>query len=356
MKNSTDLTSIAVQLLKQLIQIPSFSKEEKEAAECVRQFLTTQQIPFQTRLNNSWCYNLHFDASKPTILLNSHIDTVKAGKGWQTNPFEPTEMDGKLFGLGSNDAGAALVSLLATFLHFNDTPNLPYNLCFAATAEEEISGENGIASIADVTKKCAFGIIGEPTNMEMATAERGLIVIDAVVKGKTGHAARNEGINALYLAMEDIQWIKTYRFEKEDAFLGGIQMTVTIINAGYQHNVVPDACSYVIDIRTVNTYSYEELISILKTHLKADIQPRSLRLKPSSIAPNHPLIAAANALNIPQFGSSTLSDQALLNIPTIKMGPGLSARSHTPEEFIYIHEMEAGIKTYIRFLNEIFKS
>ncbi len=345
-----------VQLLKTLIQTPSLSKEEGAAAAVIRNFLLKHQIPFQSNLHNTWCYNHFYNPSKPTILLNSHIDTVKAAKGWETNPFSANEQEGKITGLGSNDAGAALVSLLATFMYFYKTPDLAYNLCFAATAEEEISGENGIASIADTTEQCAFGIIGEPTGMEMATAERGLMVVDAIVKGKTGHAARDEGINAIYLALEDIHWIQNFKFDKEDTYLGPIKMTVTMINAGYQHNVVPDLCNYVIDIRTVDTYRYQEILEIIKANVHAEIQPRSIRLRPSSINKNHPLVVAANQLDIPTFGSSTLSDQALLKIPTVKMGPGLSARSHTPEEFIYIQEIEAGIKTYIRLLNTIIQA
>jgi acetylornithine deacetylase len=353
MKEIDTIVDKVILLLKTLIQTPSLSRDEGEAANVIRKFLSENQIPFQTRLNNTWCYNQHFNPAKPTILLNSHIDTVKAAKGWETNPFSAHEKDGKIIGLGSNDAGAALVSLLATFMHFYDNSNLEYNLCFAATAEEEISGENGIASISDVTELCTFGIIGEPTAMEMATAEKGLMVVDATVKGKTGHAARNEGINALYLALDDINWIKNFRFENEDEYLGPVKMTVTMINAGYQHNVVPDVCNYTIDIRTVNTYRSEEILNTIKANVHAEIQARSTRLKPSSIPENHPLVLVAKKLNIPTFGSSTLSDQALLNTPTVKMGPGISARSHTPEEFIFIHEIEAGIKTYIRLLNEI---
>ena len=354
----SDIRTISYQcigLLKELIKTLSLSKEEENAAELMRDILKANKIPFETQLNNTWCYNQYFDANKPTILLNSHIDTVKPAVGWPVDPLGAIEEDGKLIGLGSNDAGASLVSLLATFLYFFDQQGLPYNICFAATAEEEISGKNGITSIQNITEKCDFAIVGEPTEMQMATAERGLMVVDATAKGKTGHAARDEGINALYLALEDIQWIKNFRFEKQDEYLGPIKMTVTMINSGYQHNVVPDECKYVIDIRTVDTYSYEEILSTINAHVHAEINARSTRLKPSSIDKNHPIVKAAKNLGITTFGSSTLSDQALLTIPSIKMGPGKSERSHTPGEFIFIAEIEEGIKTYIHLLNELFK-
>ncbi|MCB0501650.1 MAG: M20 family metallo-hydrolase [Bacteroidetes bacterium] len=348
------ISQLCIDLLKMLIRTPSISKEEARAANVIRDFLTDHNIPIETHLHNTWCYNKYFDANRPTILLNSHIDTVKPAAGWTVDPFAAIEDKGQLIGLGSNDAGAALVSLLGTFLYFYDHKELPFNICFAATAEEEISGVNGIAAIENITSNCAIAIIGEPTEMKMATAERGLMVVDAITKGKTGHAARNEGVNALYLAMEDIQWIKNFQFEKQDSYLGSIKMTVTMIEAGYQHNVVPDECKYVIDIRTVDTYSYEELLATIQTNVNAKIQARSTRLKPSSIAEDHPIVEAARALGIETFGSSTLSDQALLSIPSIKMGPGKSERSHTPGEFIYISEIEEGIKTYIRLLNELF--
>ncbi len=355
MNKTKEITKDVIDLLKHLVQTLSLSKEEHDAAVIMRSFLKKHSIAYKIHLNNTWCFNKHFDESKPTILLNSHIDTVKPAVGWPVDPLGAKIENGKLIGLGSNDAGAALVSLLATFIFYNEHKDLPFNLCYAATAEEEISGKNGIASIEYITKECAFAIVGEPTEMQIATAERGLMVVDAIAKGKTGHAARNEGINALYLAMEDINWIKNFKFKKEDEYLGPIKTTVTMIEAGYQHNVVPDECKYVIDIRTVDTYNYEEIIKMLNEHTHATLQPRSTRLKPSSIDKDHVLVKAANTLNIPTFGSSTLSDQALLKIPSVKMGPGKSARSHTPGEFILIEEIEEGIKTYIRLLNEIFK-
>lgn len=343
----------AIELLKKLISTPSFSKEEEQAADVIRNFFINQNIPVNTHLQNTWAVNKHFDNQKPTLLLNSHIDTVKPSGSWIYDPFAATEIEGKIIGLGSNDAGAALVSLMATFLHFYDE-KLPFNILMAATAEEEISGTNGIASILDKVK-IDFAIVGEPTEMKTAVSERGLMVIDATVQGKSGHAARNEGINAIYLAMEDIQWIKNFRFEKASPELGPVKMTVTVIEAGKQHNVVPAVCNYVIDIRTIGEYSYDEIIRILSKNVHAELKPRSQRLKPSLIDPNHPLVETAKDLNIEQFGSATLSDQALLDIPSIKMGPGLSERSHTPDEFIFVSEIKNGIDTYIRFINHLKK-
>ena len=355
MRDKKDIKESITRLLKSLIQTPSLSKEEKNAAVLVRQFLDNQSIGYKVHLNNTWCFNKHFREDKPTIFLNSHIDTVKPAKGWDTDPFGAIEEDGKIIGLGSNDAGAALVCLLGTFLNFYDSEDLPYNMCFAASAEEEISGKNGIASISHVTNECSFAIIGEPTEMQMATSEKGLIVLDGETFGKTGHAARDEGINALYLAMEDISWFQEFRFPKEDPYLGPIKMTVTMIESGYQHNVVPDRCKYVVDVRTVDTYTYDELVYVIREHTQATIKPRSTRLKPSSIKNEHPLVQAANSLGIKTFGSNTLSDQSLLTIPSIKMGPGKSERSHTPGEFIYLSEISDGVDIYISLLNELFK-
>ncbi len=355
MQKISEITTSAINLLKQLVQTESLSKEEGNAAHIVRSFLKERGIKFDIHLNNTWCYNFHYNTDKPTLLLNSHIDTVKPAKGWSVDPFGALEEDGKLIGLGSNDAGASLVSLLATFLYFNKEENLPYNLCFAATAEEEISGKNGIAAISEITHRCDCAIVGEPTEMQVGTAERGLMVLDGETIGKTGHAARDEGINALYLAMEDIQWFQDFKFPKEDPYLGRIKMTVTMIESGYQHNVVPDRCKYVVDVRTVDTYTYHEILYVIDEHTQATIKPRSTRLKPSSIKNDHPIVLAANSLGITTFGSNTLSDQALLSIPSIKMGPGKSERSHTPGEFIYLSEIREGVKTYISLLNELFK-
>lgn len=344
-----------LQLLKNLISTQSYSREEQDAAKVIRDFFQEHQIDFHTHLHNTWAYNLHFDENKPTILLNSHIDTVKASAHWTKNPFQPTVEDGKLYGLGSNDAGGALVSLIGTFLYFYRKENLPFNLCMAATAEEEISGQNGIASIQHITEKCDAAIVGEPTEMLVATAERGLMVVDAVVSGVAGHAARDTGVNAIYKAIEDIHWFKTHQLEKQCPVLGATKMTVTVIEAGKQHNVIPDTCKYVIDVRTTAAYDYDELIDFMSQHTHAELTPRSKRLKPSIIADNHPLVLAAQKLQIETFGSATLSDQALLQIPSIKVGPGKSERSHTADEFIYLQELEQGLKTYINLLENAYE-
>ncbi|MCB9033288.1 MAG: M20 family metallo-hydrolase [Chitinophagales bacterium] len=342
-----------INLLKSLIETPSYSKEEKVAAKIVRDFLKQNKIAFETSENNTWSKNKHFDVSKPTILLNSHIDTVKPVSTWKKNPHKATSTKEKLYGLGSNDAGAALVCLLGTFLHFYDKEDLKYNLIFAATAEEEISGANGVALLEEVIKSCSFAIVGEPTEMKMAVAEKGLMVIDAVVKGKSGHAARNEGINAIYKTMTDLDWIQNYQFKKINSVLGPIKMTVTQINAGTQHNVIPDTCNYVIDIRSIPEYTHEQILEILTGNLKAEIKPRSTRLNPSAIAEDHPIAVAADKLAIEKFGSSTLSDQALLSIPSVKIGPGKSERSHTADEYIEFAEIKQGLKIYTKLLEQL---
>ncbi|HUH73554.1 MAG TPA: M20/M25/M40 family metallo-hydrolase [Chitinophagales bacterium] len=341
------------QLLQDLISTQSFSREEENAAQVIRDFFNSENISYETRMNNTWAYNHHFDASKPTLLLNSHIDTVKPSALWTKDPFSPIVEDGKLYGLGSNDAGGALVCLIGAFLYFNAQENLPFNICVAATAEEEISGQNGIASISDVTNECNTAIVGEPTEMEMATAERGLMVIDATVHGVAGHAARDTGVNSIYKAIEDIEWFKTHQLEKQCPVLGPTKMTVTVIEAGKQHNVVPDVCKYVIDVRTTAAYEYEELVQFISENIHADLKPRSTRLQPSIIDKNHPIVQAAEALKINTFGSATLSDQALLKIPSIKMGPGKSERSHTADEFIFVSEIEQGLKNYIQLIENI---
>jgi acetylornithine deacetylase len=340
-------------LLKKLIATPSFSREETDAAAVVRTFLNEKSIPFETRMHNTWAYNLHFDEAKPTLLLNSHIDTVKPSAIYTRNPFSPDTEDGKLFGLGSNDAGGALVCLLGAFLYFYEEQHLPFNLCFAATAEEEISGHNGIALIQDITHICAAAIIGEPTEMKMAIAERGLMVLDAEVKGVAGHAARDTGVNAIYQALDDLNWFSSKPSFRECPVLGPTKMTVTVIEAGKQHNVIPDTCRYVVDVRTTAAYSYDELLNWMQSHLKADIVPRSTRLKPSIISEDHPLVATARKMGIDTFGSATLSDQALLHIPSVKIGPGKSERSHTADEFIYLDELQKGLDIYIELIKTL---
>ena len=350
-----ELIKNALSLLQQLIATPSFSREEAGTADLIEAFLGSRSIPTHRKGNNIWAYSKHQDESKPFVLLNSHHDTVKPAAGWRRDPFTPAIEGDHLYGLGSNDAGGPLVSLIATFLHFHATEGLPFNLILAATAEEEISGPNGIASILAELPEIAVGIIGEPTQMQMAIAERGLMVIDAVARGKAGHAARDEGVNAIYLALQDIQWIKEHTFEKISPTLGPVKATVTQIEAGSQHNVVPDTCRYVIDVRTQERYTNREVFDLLQQHTIAELTARSFRLNPSGIPLDHPLVKAGRSLGMETYGSPTLSDQALCSFPTVKIGPGDSARSHTADEYIRLSEVEAGIKKYIELL-EVFRN
>lgn len=353
MQSIQNLTEESISLLKSLICIPSFSKEEDKTALEIIRFLNSTEISYQRKGNNIWCHNKFFDPDKPTILLNSHHDTVKPNSGYTRDPFLSTTEENKLYGLGSNDAGGSLVSLLAAFRYFNDQKDLKYNLCYAATAEEEISGRNGIESILDDLGDLDFAIVGEPTLMQLAIAERGLMVIDCEATGKAGHAARNEGENAIYKAIEDINWFRTFRFPKESTVFGPISMNVTVIEAGSQHNVVPASCKFTVDIRVTDAYSNEEVLAIIQQHIDSQAVARSTRLKPSSIPLSHPIVQAGLALGHETYGSPTTSDQALLNIPSLKLGPGDSARSHMADEYIYIHEIEEGIKFYIQILNSI---
>jgi len=347
------LDEIAINLLEQLIAIPSFSKEEDKTAAVLEGFLKQQGVVPQRKGNNVWAVNKHFNASLPTILLNSHHDTVKPNTQYTRDPFKAEIIDGKLFGLGSNDAGGPLVSLLAAFIHFYQQQNLKYNIVIAASAEEEISGTGGIESIWEVLPKIDFAIVGEPTLCNMAIAEKGLMVLDCTAKGKAGHAAREEGVNAIYEAWKDIEWIKNYKFPKVSQTLGAIKMTVTVINAGKQHNVVPAECLYTIDVRVTDQYSLEEVLEIIKTNVRAEVKPRSLRMRPSGIELSHPLVQAAKQMGLELYGSPTTSDQALIPVPSVKIGPGDSARSHTADEFIYVAEIVKGIDTYIRLLDRI---
>lgn len=343
----------AIELLKQLIAIPSFSKEEDKTADTIEDFLKSKKIKTHRKLNNVWAYNKHFEITKPTILLNSHHDTVKPNAGYTLNPFEAIEKEGKLYGLGSNDAGGALVSLLATFIYFYEAKDLNYNLIYAATAEEEISGTNGVECILKDLGKIEFGIVGEPTQMHLAIAEKGLMVIDCIAHGKSGHAAREEGENAIYNAIKDIEWFRTFQFPKASETLGPIKMSVTIIHSGQQHNVVPDKCEYTVDIRLTDAYTNEEIINIIKENVSSTITPRSTRLKSSSIPKEHPIVKAGVNMGRNTYGSPTTSDKALMNFPTLKIGPGDSARSHTADEFIYLYEIKEGIMIYINMLKYI---
>ena len=353
MTDTTTLFEQAVQLLLQLISIPSFSREEDKTADAIEQFMKQHGIVMHRKLNNLWAWNKYFDAGKPTILLNSHHDTVKPNSGYTRDPFDAKIEDGILYGLGSNDAGGCLVSLISTFLYFHDKQDLKYNFCLATTAEEEISGVNGLELIIPELGELDFGIVGEPTLMQLAIAERGLMVLDCTAYGKAGHAAREEGENAIYKALPDIEWFRTYKFPKESEVFGPIKMSVTIINAGSQHNVVPASCIFTVDVRVTDAYRNEEVLEIIRQHVSCEVKPRSIRLKPSSIDKNHPIVQAGIALGRITYGSPTTSDQSLLDIQSIKVGPGDSARSHTADEFVYVDEIREGIALYVKMLEQI---
>ena len=353
MSVTTTLSGEAVSLLKQLISIPSFSRQEEGTADLLEQFLIGKGVKIHRKLNNIWAFNKYFDASRPTILLNSHHDTVKPNPGYTRDPFEASVEDGKLFGLGSNDAGGCLVSLIAVFLYFYEQADLSYNFCLATTAEEEISGVNGLELIIPELGPLDFAIVGEPTGMHLAIGERGLMVLDCVAHGKAGHAAREEGENAIYSAIRDIEWFRSYKLPLESALFGPVKMSVTIISAGSQHNVVPAECKFTVDVRVTDVYRNEEVLEIIRQHVKCSITPRSVRLKSSKIGEDHPIVQAGIALGRTTYGSPTTSDQVLLDIPSLKIGPGDSARSHTADEFVYVDEINEGIELYIKMLERV---
>ena len=344
----------AIALLQELIATPSFSKEEEKTAGILARFFSVRDIEAYWVGNNIYARNRYFDPSKPSILLNSHHDTVKPNPQYTRDPFTATIEDGKLFGLGSNDAGGCLVSLIAVFLYFNDRKDLKYNLVIAATAEEEISGTGGIEYTLPYLPPIDAAIVGEPTQMQMAVAERGLMVLDCISHGKAGHAARNEGENAIYKALKDIDWLRSYQFEKDSPLLGPCKMSVTVIETENKaHNVVPATCKFVVDTRINELYSFEEVIEIIRSHVQAELKPRSTRLRSTSISTDHPLVKAGLALGRTCYGSPTTSDKALMPFPALKMGPGDSARSHTADEFIYVDEINKGIELYIQLLNQL---
>lgn len=352
--SSANLFSDAVGLLKKLIATPSFSKEENKTAGIIENFLQEKKIKTNHYLNNVWAVNKHFDEKKITILLNSHHDTVRPNPGYINDPFEAKERNGKLFGLGSNDAGGPLVSLIALFLQYYDVENLPFNLVLAATAEEEISGHDGIEILLPKLPKIDFGIVGEPTLMQMAIAEKGLLVLDCTVHGIAGHAARNEGVNAVYKAMKDINWISSFQFRKSSDFLGTVHMAVTSINTQNKaHNIVPSECTFIVDVRVNELYTFEEVIAEIRNNVECNVVPRSTRLKPSFISEKHPLVLAGNMLGMKSYGSPTCSDRAMMDFPTLKIGPGDSARSHSADEFIFIDEIKDGIEKYIALLQNL---
>jgi len=349
-----NLTASAIQLLKDLIEIPSFSSEEDLTAARIEQWFIDSKIPFQRSQNNIWATNEHFDASKPTLLLNSHHDTVKPNNGYTKDPFKAQVEEGKLFGLGSNDAGGCLVSLIATFTHFYAQKNLDYNLVLAASAEEESSGAAGLNSMLSIIPHIDVAIVGEPTLMQLAVAEKGLVVFDALVKGTPGHSAHPNDDNAIYNVIEVLQWFKDYQFEKKSASLGPVKMTVTQIHAGKQHNAIPAGVELVVDVRVNDQYSNKEIVDILQKDAPCDsILPRGLKLNSSSIPMAHPLVQAGIALGRETYGSPTLSDQSVLSCPSLKLGPGDSTRSHTADEFIYVDEIKEGVALYIQLLTKI---
>ena len=350
------LFSEAVILLKKLISTPSFSREEGETAAIIDQFLVQKGIQTNRFLNNIWAKNKYYDENKPTILLNSHHDTVKPNKEYTLDPFNPLEENGKIFGLGSNDAGGCLVSLIATFLHFYPQENLKYNFILATSAEEEISGSNGIEILLPLLPPIDFGIVGEPTKMNLALAEKGLMVLDCVATGIPGHAARDEGDNALYKAVKDLNWIMNYRFDKVSDLLGPMKMTATVINTeNKQHNVIPPQCTFVVDVRVNELYNFEEVLDIIRANVESSVTPRSFRLRSTAIPVEHPIVQSGIQLGRTYYGSPTTSDKALMDFPALKMGPGDSARSHAADEYIFTEEIKEGIELYIQLLSTVVK-
>ncbi|NOX89387.1 MAG: M20 family metallo-hydrolase [Calditrichaeota bacterium] len=347
------LTKEAIELLQQLIATPSFSGEEEKTADLIERFLADHGVQTRRIFNNIWAVNKYFDPQKPTILLNSHHDTVKPVEGWTCDPFTPHLKDGKLIGLGSNDAGASLVSLLSTFVFFYEQADPEYNLIVAATGEEERSRPEGIQSVLPEIGAVDLAIVGEPTGMEMAVAEKGLMVLRCRAHGIAGHAARNLGENAILKALKDIEWFSGFQFPKVSPVLGPVKMTVTMIKAGELHNVIPDRCDFTVDIRTTEAYTHEEILETVKQNISGEIVKTSLSLKPSSIDENHVLVQTAKKMGIKTFGSPTLSDQTWIDAPSVKMGPGRSERSHTADEFVYLSEIEEGIPLYIELLGRL---
>jgi acetylornithine deacetylase/succinyl-diaminopimelate desuccinylase-like protein len=343
----------AIRLLQQLIEIPSFSREENITADLLNQFFEQKNIKASRHLNNVWSVNEYFSPGKPTLLLNSHHDTVKPNPAYTRDPFKAILDGNKLYGLGSNDAGGPLVALIATYLEFYSRKDLSFNLVLAATAEEEISGVNGIESLWPSLPKIDFAIVGEPTKMDIAVAEKGLMVLDCLTTGIAGHAAREEGVNAIYNALPDIEWFRTHQFPKVSPTLGPVKMSVTVIHAGQAHNQVPAECKFTVDVRATDMYTLEELHEIIRQHVGCSILPRSMRMRPSSISTKHPLVTTAINAGCKPYGSPTTSDQALIPVPSCKIGPGDSARSHAADEFILLDEIEQGIDRFVLMLNDL---
>ena len=350
MMTQEQYVSDAVQLLKKLIATPSVSRNEKDAADIMEQTIRSYGFEPQREANNLWIIDPHYDESRPTLLFNAHIDTVKPVTSWSRDPFSPDVEDGVLYGLGSNDCGGGLCSLLQIFRMLTEKPQ-SYNLIYLASAEEEVSGKDGITRALPLLPHIDLAIVGEPTGMNPAVAEKGLMVLDVIAHGKSGHAARNEGVNAIYEALDDMRWIRDYKFEKVSEFLGPTKMTLTVVNAGTQHNVIPDKCTMLVDIRTNEFYDNEEVYEFIRQHLKSEVKAHSFRLKSSRIDPEHPLIRKCVAMGMKPFGSPTLSDQALMHFPSFKLGPGESSRSHSANEFIRISEIRDAIAKYETLLD-----
>ena len=350
MMTQEQYVSDAVELLKKLIATPSVSRNEKDAADIMEQTIRSYGFEPQREANNLWIIDPHYDESRPTLLLNAHIDTVKPVASWSRDPFSPDVEDGVLYGLGSNDCGGGLCSLLQIFRMLTEKPQ-SYNLIYLASAEEEVSGKDGITRALPLLPHIDLAIVGEPTGMNPAVAEKGLMVLDIIAHGKSGHAARNEGVNAIYEALDDMRWIRDYKFEKVSEFLGPTKMTLTVVNAGTQHNVIPDKCTMLVDIRTNEFYDNEEVYEFIRQHLKSEVKAHSFRLKSSRIDPEHPLIRKCVAMGMKPFGSPTLSDQALMHFPSFKLGPGESSRSHSANEFIRISEIRDAIAKYETLLD-----
>lgn len=350
MMTQEQYVSDAVELLKKLIATPSVSRNEKDAADIMEQTVRSYGFEPQREANNLWIIDPHYDESRPTLLLNAHIDTVKPVASWSRDPFSPDVEDGVLYGLGSNDCGGGLCSLLQIFRMLTEKPQ-SYNLIYLASAEEEVSGKDGITRALPLLPHIDLAIVGEPTGMNPAIAEKGLMVLDVIAHGKSGHAARNEGVNAIYEALDDMRWIRDYKFEKVSEFLGPTKMTLTVVNAGTQHNVIPDKCTMLVDIRTNEFYDNEEVYEFIRQHLKSEVKAHSFRLKSSRIDPEHPLIRKCVAMGMKPFGSPTLSDQALMHFPSFKLGPGESSRSHSANEFIRISEIRDAIAKYETLLD-----
>ena len=350
MMTQEQYVSDAVQLLKKLIATPSVSRNEKDAADIMEQTIRSYGFEPQREANNLWIIDPHYDESRPTLLLNAHIDTVKPVASWSRDPFSPDVEDGVLYGLGSNDCGGGLCSLLQIFRMLTEKPQ-SYNLIYLASAEEEVSGKDGITRALPLLPHIDLAIVGEPTGMNPAVAAKGLMALDVIAHGKSGHAARNEGVNAIYEALDDMRWIRDYKFEKVSEFLGPTKMTLTVVNAGTQHNVIPDKCTMLVDIRTNEFYDNEEVYELIRQHLKSEVKAHSFRLKSSRIDPEHPLIRKCVAMGMKPFGSPTLSDQALMHFPSFKLGPGESSRSHSANEFIRISEIRDAIAKYETLLD-----